>query len=354
GESLAVAVANSRNRAYMGAWFRNLALLLDIIRRESPNEPVGILLEPDFLGYLAQGVKLPASQIPAATGAAYDTGVLGGDDPRFPDTVRGFVEAANYLISSRCSQCYFGWQMNLWASPPGGWRTPVPPKGVVRITDDAGIAAGRERIRSEAAGIAEFYANAGVASRGARFFAIDKYGLDAVGFEPAAAVDPAASTWFWNADHWGNYLTFVRSASDTLGLPAVLWQIPVGRINRSLEDNPFAPGSRFPDLTNAPRNYEDSAPSWFFGDRFLVSGARRLHFATNRASDPVISSATDSVTWGSHMADAARAGVVAILFGAGVSDSTSAVGSPPSDGFWWITKAQRYLAKPVALPKPSR
>jgi hypothetical protein len=49
------------------------------------------------------------------------------------------------------------------------------------------------------------------------------------------------------------------------------------------------------------------------------------------------------------MSDAASAGVVAVLFGAGVGASTTNVGAPPSDGYWWIRKAQKYLADPVPL-----
>lgn len=351
-ESAQVAITNSRDRAYMTAWFQNLSLLIDIIRRESPDDPVGIVLEPDFLGYLAQQLKLPPSQIPAATGAAYESGLLTSADPRFPDTLRGLVETVNHTISTRCAQCFFGWQMNLWASPAGGWRTPIPAKGIIHVTDEAGMAAGREKVRAEAGAIASFYAEAGIATHGARFFSVDKYGLDAVGAEPFAGADPGASTWFWNADHWGNYLTFVRTAGDTLGLPAVLWQIPVGRINRSQADNPYAAaaGARFPDLTNGKQSYEDSAPSWFFGDRFIPgSAARRDYFATNRAADTQVSSSSDTVTWGPHLADAADAGITAILFGAGVADSTSGVGSPAGDGYWWIVKAQRYLNSPVKV-----
>jgi hypothetical protein len=44
-----------------------------------------------------------------------------------------------------------------------------------------------------------------------------------------------------------------------------------------------------------------------------------------------------------------RAGVRAILFGAGVGASTSGVGVAAKDDFWWITKSQRYFAQPVPI-----
>ena len=49
------------------------------------------------------------------------------------------------------------------------------------------------------------------------------------------------------------------------------------------------------------------------------------------------------------MKEAKDAGIVSILFGAGVGASTDAVGSPAPDNYWWITKAQRYLKKPLPL-----
>jgi hypothetical protein len=42
--------------------------------------------------------------------------------------------------------------------------------------------------------------------------------------------------------------------------------------------------------------------------------------------------------------------VISVLFGAGVGTSTDGVGSPPTDGSWWITAAQRYFQSPVPLP----
>src|SRR5262249_10469249 len=159
-----------------------------------------------------------------------------------------------------------GWQMNLWASPGGGWTTPIPNKGLMHITETAGIAAGRSQIAAEAAAIANFYLQAGISKYRASFVSIDKYGLDAPGFQSSAAQDPANSIWFWNNDLWQNYLTFVKSLHTTTNLPVVLWQIPIGRMNSSRALNPNDPSGAFPDLTNTNQNYEDSAPDFFLGD----------------------------------------------------------------------------------------
>ncbi|MFO0947204.1 MAG: Calx-beta domain-containing protein [Planctomycetota bacterium] len=65
-----------------------------------------------------------------------------------------------------------------------------------------------------------------------------------------------------------------------------------------------------------------------------------------------------TVTWAPRLADAVAAGITSILFGAGVGISTDGVGSPPSDGYWFITKVQEYYLSPASLneappPKPA-
>ena len=283
-------------------------------------------------------------QITALTDAVYDVGVLKkGIDPTFANTVQGLVQAINYLIHKTAPNVQFGWQFNLWASP--GITTQIPSTGLMRITDSLGITAGRAAIVSEAKAIAAYYIKAGVLTYGASFVSIDKYGLDA-GAQNGAAANPAGSTWFWNADHWTNYLLFVKTLHDVTSLPVTLWQLPVGHINGSTTANPYN-GTTFADLTNTSQSYEDSAPDFFFGDSFTLSGNRLAYFSTNKGNDPKVKVVGNTVTWGSHMAEAAAAGINAILFGAGVGDSTHGSGTPPGDGDWWITKAQRYYAAPV-------
>jgi hypothetical protein len=349
GESYTTDSSHISDPAYMAAYFTQLKLALNIINQESPDDTVGMVLEPDFLGYLAQNSGLPASQIAAMTHAAYTSGVLtAGVDPAFPDTVAGLVQAINYTISKNCPQVYFGWQMNLWASPAGGWTTPVPGKGLMHLTEANGIARGRQLIAGEAAAIVHYYVAAGVMSSGAKFVSIDKYGLDATGFEASAQNDPADSYWFWNNDLWGNYLTFVNTMHTTTGLPVILWQLPVGHINNSQLADPYT-GGLFPTLIDSDRQLEDSAPTFFLGDTFQTSGARYTWFSANLAGDPKVTTVGANTTWGSHMADAAAAGVESVLFGAGVGASTSGVGAPPTDSYWWITAAQGYYNSVVPL-----
>lgn len=355
GEDYALDLAHMQSASYMAAYFRNLKLALTIANEESPDDPVGFLFEPDFIGYMAQQSGLRPSQLTAATQAAYDAGVLvPGTDPAFPNTLSGLVQAINYLVAKTSPQVRFGWQINLWASPPGGYVTAVPGNGLMHKTDSLGIVAGRPLIRAESNAIVQYYVDAGIASYGADFVSVDKYGLDAVGHAAAGASDPSQAPWFWHSDHWFNYLEFVRAMKSVSGLPVVLWQLPVGRINSSRLANPYAAGGTFPDLNNSVTRYEDSAPSFFLGDSFDVTGTRRSWFQRNDGGEGGITLNGNTLTWPARMQAARDAGVVLALFGAGVGASTDGVGSPPTDDYWWITRVQDYYAAPVPLSNEDR
>jgi hypothetical protein len=343
GESYATDLGHIQDAAYMTAYWDNLVQALDIIAREGGDDTVGLILEPDFIGYMMQLSGRQPAQIAALVHTVYDSGILHRDsDPSFADSLVGLVQAVNYLIATRAPNAVFGWQFNLWASLSDG--SGIPATGLMRITDSLGIAAGRARIALEAQKIADYYLAAGVASYGAHFISLDKYGLDG-GFGGAAAA-PWNSTWFWNAVHWNNYLLFTQGLHARTGLPVVLWQLPVGHVNHSLAANPYAADGLFPSLTNTTNRYEDSAPTFFFGDRFDTrTDAQRLAYFGQPDPDHPESVATSGsvVEWREHLTAAREAGVIAALFGDGVGESTRGRGSPPPDGYWWIVKTQAAL-----------
>ena len=365
GESFTTDSEHLGSAAYMQGYWKDLELFLRICREEtSDGWPVMIIHEPDLIGYMAQNNISPTAASWPATGGntvqvsqAYSTlgwdgePIMGAGDPAFPNTLRGFVEAVNHLTRREVPHAEFGWQFNLWASPPGGWTTPVPGRGIMHLTDSGGFAAQLAKVRSEARAIAQYYAACGVATHGATLVSIDKYGLDA-GAENGAASNPGGSIWFWNMDHWNNYLAFVAEMHDVSGLPVVLWQLPVGHVNVTAEV-PVG-GGAFPVLDNTSRKYEDSAPNFFLGDTF-APGSRQAHFTENKWSDPKLSSSGSAVTWTSHAAEARAAGVSAMLFGPGVGDSTANIPASGTfdtvgtDGGWFMQRAQRYLENPIPL-----
>lgn len=346
-ESFEIATRNINSVSYMEAYFQDLQFALETIHAEAGDELVQMILEPDFLGYIMQNAGASTDQLSAVTSAIYSSGVLTqGVDPQFDNTIAGLVRSINYTVGKYAPNVEFGWQFNLWASP--GIENPVPANGIVHLTDTMGIEAGRAAIAREAELIAEYYMEAGVLSYGADFISLDKYGLDAAA-ESGAAANPAGSTWFWNSDHWHNYLLFVETLTTTTQREMVLWQIPVGHINNTLADNPYDAEGNFDPLSNTPQRYEDSAATFFLGDSFTVDGARLDYFSRNEFGDPELTVSGNTVTWGSHIDEARAVGVRQILFGAGVPASTDSIGSEPTDDYWWITKVQQYYQNPTPV-----
>lgn len=345
GESYELDLKHINDKAYMEGYYKDLKFFLDICKEYAGDETVGMIFEPDFLGYMMQQNKKNPSTISALVDTAYSCGLLEkGKDPNFENSVKGLVESVNYIVRKEYKNAYFGWQFNIWSYD----STEIPSQGLLHKTELIGWDSGRQFIKQVAQETAQYYNSAGITSYGADFISIDKYGLDG-GYEDNAATNPKSSKWLWNADIWNNYLLYTKTLHDVTNKPVILWQIPVGHLNKSEEANPYN-GGKFSELTNKVGNYEDSAPTYFFGDTFTASSSvRKDYFGGNLANDPKIKAEGDKITWGDHMKETKEAGVISILFGAGVNASTDAVGSPAPDNYWWITKAQRYLKNPLNL-----
>jgi hypothetical protein len=356
-DSASAVWANLQSGSFLSDYFKGLRDTGTSASQIMGSGQVGYVIEPDTLGYLQQqyGPQYgnDPARMPAATKAVYDSGVLArGTDPAFPDTVTGLVQAVNYVLRKYTPKSFLGWQLNLWAAPG------APQKGVTHFLDSGDVATAKTNIADNAKANAGFAKKAGITS-GADFVSIDKYGLDGAIAAGGPASDPGSSYWFWNADLWNGYLHFAKTLKQTLSLPVVLWQIPAGHINGTTHASPtdYNASGAFPDLANTVNSYEDSASTYFFGDTFSVTGARLSYFSQNRWADPKVIVSGGKVTWGSHLKDAADSGVVAILMGAGVGQSTRGVPQPgsvpesvPGDSYYWITRAQEYYASPVPIP----
>ena len=348
-ESYDTDLKHINDKEYMEAYFKDLKFLLDICIEYGGDETIGMVFEPDFLGYMMQQSGKKPTEISAVVDAAYSSGILEkGKDPEFENNVKGLVEAINYTVNKYYKEAYFGWQFNIWSYS----SHEIPNQGLLHKTELIGWDAGREFIKQVAKETADYYYSAGITSYGADFISIDKYGLDGA-FETGAADDPEKSKWFWNADIWNNYLLYTETLHNETKLPVVLWQIPVGHINGSESISPYD-GEKFNELENKAEYYEDSATTYFFGDTFKGGNDNRTnYFSKNESNDEKIKANGDTITWGSHIEEAKKSGIISILFGAGVGASTDAVGSPPTDDYFWITKAQHYYDNVVMLDKES-
>lgn len=341
---------NMQNSSWLTSYFQALRTSATAAQQAAPGKPVGWVIEPDMLGYLQQNYAATyhgdAAQMPAATAAAYSSGVLSsGSDPAFGSNLKGLVEAITYTIKKYDPTAFVGWQVNTWAV-----------RDALKDTDTQGWTAGRQSVTATANQVASFLRTADIGYH-ADFVAFDQWGQD---FGILRDPNPAGDIRYLNAAHWSNYLLYVQTIRQSLSLPAVLWQIAVGHLNSTLTPSPtyWNASGKFPNLDNvSAEQNEDSAATFFYGDSFTSSGNNLAFYSANPGGDPKVSVNGSSVTWGSHLPEAAAAGVVAILFGAGTGTGT--YGAPemvgtnqtgPGDFGYWITRTQSYLASPLALP----
>ena len=335
-----------RDPHYMNLYFENINLFLDDVKKYIGDELFVVVLEPDFLGYIQQAGEThervtAVGQNTIATNAG---------------TLRHLVERINKTFDSRRTEdrlsMLYGWQLNLWAKPNAAGHF-----GIIRETDgvSGSISNALSQIRSVAEEIGQFGIDAGILTHNPDFVSIDKYGLDAIG-GPTPAVNnpdpltqPEEFTWFWNNDHWLNYLEFVNALHQKTQKHIVLWQITVGHINDSQTVSAYT-GNLFPKLDNTTTKYEDSASTFFFGDKVIMETPERMsYFSQNKHADPklIVDPATSTITFGNHFQETTDAGVRLILFGAGVGASTDGVGAPPTDDYFWIQKTQEYYKNGV-------
>jgi hypothetical protein len=339
---------NMQSAAWVSQFFAALKAAGQAAAANAGGTPVGWIIEPDMLGYIQQGHGAAygndATRMPAATSAAYGSGVLGAGDPTYPNTLAGLVQAINHTIKKYDPGAFLGWQVNTWAV-----------RNTLKDTDTMGVAAGHTSIVNTGNQVAAFLRTAAVGSQ-ADLVAFDQWGQDFGYFRDP---NPAGNVRYLNATHWNNYLLYVKTVRASLNLPAVLWQIAAGHLNSTRTPSPtyWNASGRFPDLDDVSANrYEDSASSYFFGDSMTMSGSYLSFFGSNADADPKVSVSGTTVTWGSHLPEAKNAGIVAILFGAGTGTGTYGVPemvgtyqSTPSDYDYWVTRAQSYLAAPVPL-----
>ncbi len=316
---------------YMTAYFNNLNLFMSQANNVMQGELYGIVLEPDFLGYMQQNAKPNNPDV--ITTCVSETSIAEG-----AGTLETLVKRINSTINNKRSEghnIFYGWQLNLWAYEVYGM-----PHGVIRATDTQGFDKGRATIQNAATQTALYAIKAGALSNKSNFLSIDKYGLDAMGYQNKP--NPANSTWFFNNDHWLNYLYYAQTIHLTSKFPVILWQLPIGHINVSQTISAYT-GSPFSPLPNTNQKFEDSTPTFFLGDKFIAETPERLsYFSENLYNDASLRVSGDTITWGVHMQNTKESGIISSLFGAGVAASTTGIGDPPTDDYFWIQKVQNY------------
>ena len=68
-----------------------------------------------------------------------------------------------------------------------------------------------------------------------------------------------------NADHWNNYLEFVKRVNQVTAAPILISNAPVGQVNGS-DAIDVHTGEKFKELDNTEKKYEDTLVQYLFGD----------------------------------------------------------------------------------------
>jgi hypothetical protein len=429
-DSAALAYQHVNDPAYMAIYFQDYVRALELQNKSSEVSFSLMILEPDFIGYMmlnysGSNLATKPDKIPAAgISAVYEVNDSGGNkiaqegditgvDSSTINTVKGYVLTMNWLAKKYAPKTQFGWKMNIWCTDYPGNPDPPPGNGIVHFTDGLTgekFTKARAKVASNASAAGVFYKEAGVTENGASYLFFDRYGIDAGSCIPWTTAQqigwqfPSKSVWFWNLIHCNNYLLFVKTARKEIGLPAGLWQLPVGHINSSQTRNRLSwnrvvkEGALFPDLCDvafaestweATREkwraimgsnwdadtaygaWEDTMATYIFGDTFSVTTScggggklkdgltaeqvtdRIAYFGLQDPDDPGgVTVSGSEITFKSHIAALNDAGVVMVMFGPGVGTaSTMATGwnydwgqKHPQDWYWWINKVDEYYS----------
>ena len=361
GDSFTTDTGNAQNADFMAGYFTDLVRMCNLVKGEAPDETVGIVIEPDFIGYLAQNGVDPTT-FPAAHGrrvhrgrararrgpgvSQYDHGLrAGGELPVLQESAARVLRLGVRVVGAPGGRLDDALRH---ARPDASHRRPVageredghrqgPPGDLQRGRrhDEllSEVRGGQLRCGVRVRGQIRPRRGRGKrrGGRSARFDLV---------LEPDL-VEQLPDVRAGDARHF-------QAAGHALATP--------GRPHQRVLPSPTRRAAPFPNLANTYQHYEDSAPDFFFGDTFTPGAGNRFNYfsgATNGAdTDPQANLLTNggAITWGSAMGRAANAGVRVALFGAGVGDSTAGTGNPPTDGGWWITATQGYyLNGPVPL-----
>ncbi|MFM8529592.1 MAG: hypothetical protein ACKOD2_07960, partial [Ilumatobacteraceae bacterium] len=209
---------------YMTRYFQKVAK--DFTTMNQVGIPVQIVMEPDFLGYMA--TRLPSfnetvNPKPVPNDAdrtlnyanvmkpMTDAGLLTAADPTFDNTITGMVKGINYYVGKNMPNLRIGWKTNIWSVSINDFKNqkmgllhetdaPNPYPWQSKETAGQGWDTGRDHILTAATNLGNFLAKVGVTYwQGSKdrtpFLTIDKYGVDgAYVYDPSWGDDGTSGT----------------------------------------------------------------------------------------------------------------------------------------------------------------
>lgn len=199
----------------------------------------------------------------------------------------------------------------------------------------------QNRILEESYRISDFYSN--FINEDTRYIAFDKYFVDGGNLK--------TNKWLWNNDEWMNYLFFIKSVIFNIGkivqndISAVLYDIPVGHMNNSLEKSIYT-NKVFEDHTNNMCDGEDSSTVFLFGGSFTPDLAK---FYNNIWDDNRICNKDGDIFIKEHLSLCKEFHINTVLLGAGSDRSTSHLplpetGNKITDHHFTVTKLHNFFS----------
>jgi hypothetical protein len=304
GDEQQAIVTNLANRETMRAWFEDLKVFFQ--RAGATGQATVLQIEPDMWGYIQRQGGDDASKVPAQVAGS---GML--DLRGLPDTAAGVAQAVVRLRDTYAPNVSLGYQLSIWGTGKD-----------IAVSDE-----GDESVDALADRSSAFYA-----SLGASFDTVFAEFADRDSGYAVKRDGKGSSAW-WDEADFARFARYLGDLHAKVGLPIVLWQIPLGN-------------TLFRAMDDTPHHYADNRVQWLLG--------------------------TDARA---HLQAYLRSGVVALLFGSGQGDGTCAcdaagdgVTNPPAggtttraslsaddDGGYFRSRVNAYYAAgPLAIPASIR
>ncbi|KAK5997436.1 hypothetical protein PT974_02793 [Cladobotryum mycophilum] len=330
--SLGDAQAGLQNAEGLGHGFANLILSLRVAKESTSGEspvPAAFIINPDFLGEaqrnLSNEYQLPVRE---PLQSALDHQAVDAEIPdTITDSLRGYVQAVNWLIRTVAPDMSFGWSASIWGAGSSGWvySSDQSPAEVAKVTADY--------IKFLGVYDAEYAPD---------FLAVDRYEAD--DFTARAYMNG----YCYGPTEWGRFFDFCKALHENLSVPVLPWQIPASHIPTQAD------------------NVEDEfdAQHWGTGGSYVL-GDTAVGSDVNNINQKVLSLGLNaSLTWTNSIEelfqraepfdlskpayqDFPPGGIFAVLLGGGAT--TGVISTVGDGGSWAREKLAAYSKNPVPL-----
>ncbi|KND92249.1 hypothetical protein TOPH_03220 [Tolypocladium ophioglossoides CBS 100239] len=314
--------------------FGNYILSLNIANANIDNNhpvPAGYVVNPDFIGTCQQSSLSPDYSMPVVDPLqkALDFRKVDATIPSsITDTLRGYVQAVNWLTTTVAPAVTFGWQVNIWGVGASEW---------VYAGEDEPVTMGQKT--------ADYCNSLGVFDGHSPpdFLAVDRYEAD----------DFTARSYYngycYGPHDWSRFFDFCSALGEKLARPIMPWQIP---------------SSRAPLTTDLVNDDFDSqhwgtGGSYLLGDQGIGSdydnvNSKVLSLSFGRGFATMGSRGKDTFTCGGPFdwtnpayKDFLLRGIFTVLLGGGITTGiSSTIGNSDS---WVRDKLNQYMEDPIPI-----